>query len=174
MTVRLPGGSVEHIRYSGNVPPRVIIREAPDVFDAGFGPVLADPAFADLERISAEMNQFWMSFDRRMAAAVRADDGLLAAVQNPDQPIGVRFGNIPAGSYASVSEFSTNGVCTNIIRIIARPGQTKPEVVSRTSGDCGKATGGDAVHVAPPAPENRAIPVSLRAAAHIRVPAQTL
>jgi hypothetical protein len=45
LTVRLPGGGIEQIRYSGNTPPQVAIEPA------------ADPIFASFDRIAAMMDR---------------------------------------------------------------------------------------------------------------------
>jgi hypothetical protein len=75
MTVALPGGGIVGIRYTGNIPPKVVIGEAPPANAAWmpvssfFGP--ASP-FAMMERISAEA-----PYSR--VADVQAGLGFLAA-----------------------------------------------------------------------------------------------
>ena len=68
MTVEVPGGGVAEIRYSGDVPPQVVLSPAPvglgslAPFGSFFGP--ASP-FAELERISAAMDREAASLMRR-------------------------------------------------------------------------------------------------------------
>jgi hypothetical protein len=70
MTVPLPGGGIARITYTGDVAPRVAFEPAPIPWTSAFGPY---SPFAELERISAEMN--------REAAALfqQIDSGQLAA-----------------------------------------------------------------------------------------------
>src|SRR5579863_4512448 len=64
MTVQLPGGSTETIRYTGDVAPKVTFIQAP--FDVAWvAPVTFgfEPSFAALDRIAADMDRqmdtFW-------------------------------------------------------------------------------------------------------------------
>jgi hypothetical protein len=135
MTVRLPGGAVEQIRYSGDVPPQIAFAGSALPFDVGwpvafFGP---DSPFAEMNRISAEM-------DRQMAAMIGNADALAA---NPGvTEIGA--GQLPPGaeSYSFVSSMSGNGVCARSVQITSRGKGQKPQVLSRTYGDCGSGSGG--------------------------------
>ena len=138
MTVALPGGGVAQIQYTGNIPPKVVIGEAPPAYVAWtpvasfFGP---DSPFAMMERISAAM-------DRQAAAMFRRAE-LLAAQARSGQPIEAAYGRLPAGSgaYTYVSTMSGNGVCTRSVEITTR-GSGPPRVVSHSSGNCEAATGG--------------------------------
>lgn len=138
MTVALPGGGVAEIHYTGDVPPRVVVSDAPASFAAWspvgsfFGP---GSPFAMMERISAEM-------DRQPAAMFRRAEAL-AAQAHSGQPIEEAFGNLPAGSrgYTYVSTMSGNGVCTRSVEITSS-GNGPPRVVSHSSGNCGPASGG--------------------------------
>jgi hypothetical protein len=123
MTVRLPGGTVEQIRYSGDVPPQVVF--APD--DAAF-----ESPFAMLDRMTALM-------DRQAEAMIRTINSMMA------QPFlapttEAAFGAVPAGS----------GVCMRSIQI-TYTGHGQPHVVSQTASDCG-SSGGTAAPVQLPAP----------------------
>jgi hypothetical protein len=135
MTVRLPGGAVERIRYSGDVPPQVEVTAGAMPFDvawpvAFFGP---DSPFAEMNRISAEM-------DRRMTAMIRNADALAADPGLTE----IEAGKLPPGaeSYSVVSSMSGNGVCTRSVQITSRGEGQKPQVLSRTYGDCGNGAGG--------------------------------
>ena len=47
--------------------------------------------------------------------------------------------DLPRGtSFSMVSETSSNGVCTQVTRIIQGASDAKPQVVSNTSGNCGE------------------------------------
>ncbi|HEX3431073.1 MAG TPA: hypothetical protein VHT03_09310 [Rhizomicrobium sp.] len=140
MTIRLPGGGVEEIRYTGNVPPRVIVSPAGTPVDFGwpvafFGP---DSAFAELNRISTEMNQ-QMDLMLRNARTLAAEPGLVTEIN---------AGKLPPGSesYSFVSTMSGNGACAKSVEITSRGGGQKPQVVSKTWGDCGKGSDGDGVN----------------------------
>lgn len=144
MTVRLPGGGVEEIRYSGNVAPQVVV--TPQYAPIGFGWPMAffgpDSAFAQLDRISAAM-------DRQMGAMLQ-DAQALAAEPGLVTQVGV--GNLPAGSerYSFVSTTSGNGVCAKSVEITSRGDGQKPQVVSKSWGDCGKGeSGAGATSLAP-------------------------
>jgi len=134
MTVRLPDGAVEQIRYSGDVPPQIVIANGATPFDIGwpvgfFGP---DSPFAEMDHISAEIGQ--------MTAMIRNADALAA---NPGVAE-IDAGKLPPGaeSYSFVSTMSGNGVCARSVQITSRGEGQKPQVLSRTYGDCGKGSGG--------------------------------
>jgi len=138
MTVALPGGGVAEIRYTGNVPPKVVIGETPPAY-AALTPAASffglESPFAMMERISAEM-------DREAAAMFRRAE-LLAAQARSGQPIEAAFGSLPSGSrgYTFISTASGNGVCTRSVEITSQRGGP-PRVVSRSTGNCDPATGG--------------------------------
>ena len=112
MTVRLPGGGIEHIEYKGNVAPRIVVRQSP--FDVtwpvmiGFEP----SSFAMFDRMAAQM-------DREMAAFRQQAESL----QNIAMPNGqgldeAALRNLPPGamSYSSVRSFSTgSGMCSRSV-----------------------------------------------------------
>jgi hypothetical protein len=140
MTVQVPGGGVAEIRYTGDVPPRVVFSPAPAVlgafmpYSAFFGS--ASP-FATLDRISAAMDREAASLMRR--AAMLANAPAFA----PNQPIEMAVGNLPPGteSYSMVSTWSGNGVCTQSVEITSPANGGKPRVVSHSSGNCGSVPG---------------------------------
>jgi len=148
MTVALPGGGVAEIQYTGDVPPKVVIGEAPPAFAAGspvasfFGP---DSPFAMVDRISAEM-------DRQAAAMFRRAE-MLSAQARSGQPLEAAFGNLPPGGngYSYISTMTGNGVCTRSVEITSN-GNGPPKVVSHSSGNCGPAAGGSTGAAAPPQP----------------------
>ena len=102
MTVQLPGGSIAAIRYTGDVPPQVVLSPAPAEFGAPmpssafFGP---GSPFAMLDRMSAAM-------DREAASLMRQAEMLAnAPAFAGNQPIEATLRNVPTGteSYTMVS-----------------------------------------------------------------------
>jgi hypothetical protein len=129
MTLRLPGGQVEQVRYTGNVAPTVIL--APD------------PAFALLQRMSADMD--------RQAAALLQD---IDAVPAPD-----------AGGFGIIPAMSGPGVCMRSVQITYSGDGRAPHVVSRTAGDCGSARASATPTTLPSAPVREEAPAIVQAKA---------
>lgn len=130
MTVQLPGGGVDVIHYTGDVPPQVVLANGPAAVAAAplpslFGP---DSPFAELQRISAAM-------DRQAATLMQTD-----------------FANLPPGTqgFSFVSTMSGNGVCTQSVEI-TQNGNGAPHVVRHSSGNCGPTGGAGATIDLPPA-----------------------
>lgn len=134
LTVRLPDGSIEQIRYQGDQPPRISFGEesipvlSPLV--VRFGP---DSPFAVLDRMSAEMD--------REAAALWNDTARLSdfALWPSGALTEADFGALPPGArgVSVVSTQSGGHVCTRTFEYFASPQGGRPRVVTRTSGDCG-------------------------------------
>jgi hypothetical protein len=125
MTVQLPGGGVEQIRYSGDVAPEIVFGPAADVGFWGW-----DAPFADLARISAEM-------DREMSGMFREIEAMPAVPVNGWSE--AALANLPPGtqSYSYVSTFSGNGVCGRSVQVTSEGPGHKPQVVTRSFGNCG-------------------------------------
>jgi hypothetical protein len=149
LTVRLPGGAIEEIRYNGNVRPQVFVSPEGMPADiarnsAFFGP---GSAFAELDRISEAM-------DRQMQAQMQAmlRDARTFA-QEPRLLTRIDVGKLPAGaqSFSFVSTVSGSGVCGKSVEITARGEGEKPQVVSKSWGDCGTTRGAPGVKLAPAA-----------------------
>ncbi len=135
LTIPLPGGGVEQIRYSGDVAPTVTVRQGSPAAAAWanqFGP---DSPFAVLNRIQAEM-------DRQMAAIMQNRMVMPTMPQiGGGQVQHVTVGNLPPGanSYSMVSTFSGGHECTESVEVTSQgPGQPL-KVVRQSSGDCGAA-----------------------------------
>jgi len=133
MTIRLPGGGVEEIHYTGDVAPRVFVSKnsAPIGFGwpaAFFGP---DPVFAEMDRISAAM-------DRQMALMLRGAQVLAAEPGLVSQADTDRLGPGSESHYSFVSTLSGAGICGRSVEITSRGDGQKPQVVSRSWGNCGK------------------------------------
>jgi len=134
MTLRLPGGAVEEIRYTGNVAPQVVVSSDRSPADFGwpvafFGP---DSAFAEMDRTSAAMNR-QMNLILHNAEALADEPGLVREID---------AGKLPPGTqgYSFVSTMSGDGVCGESIEITSRGDGQKPKVVSKRWGSC---AGGD-------------------------------
>lgn len=134
LNVALPDGSVAHIRYAGDTPPRVTVAPAPRrwtplALSDGF-----DPApFAELERLAAAM-------DRQSAMMLAGLDGWPAAPAAL-QPDFVAAGALPAGAvgYSLVSTTTANGTCTRAVEITSQGPGRQPKVERRSAGDCNAA-----------------------------------
>lgn len=131
MTVTLPDGGTGEITYTGNVAPKVTFH------DGAFAPVAFanDPAFAMLERAQADMQhqmQAMQALFRSNAAALSAPGMSEAALSK-----------LPAGAqgYSFISTMSGNGTCMQSVQITST-GNGKPNVVRRSSGNCGSDKAG--------------------------------
>ena len=130
MTVQLPGGGTETIRYTGDVAPKVsfvhvpfaIAWAAPMTF--GFA-----PSFAALDRIATDMDRQMDAFWRQAQSMANSSGNMdlrQAALQNLE----------PGGSaYTVVSQSVGGNVCIRMTEITSPPNGGKPNVVSRTSGN---------------------------------------
>jgi hypothetical protein len=129
LTVRLPDGSVEQIRYTGDTAPRVVVSPRAPVVLAS--PVAApfdwNSPFALIDQISAQM-------DRDSAALMRQLDAL--AMPGAGAP-GFGLPGLTQG-FAFASGLGVHGVCGKSVQVTQIPGQAA-SVVSRTWGDCGPA-----------------------------------
>jgi hypothetical protein len=148
MEVVLPGGGVARIAYSGDVAPRILVGSP----RAAALPAGALPArFAEMDRIMAEMNRraalMMRQMELRMAAMARAG----AAGLEPDAR-GMRWVSLPgfgtaagvalppgAVSYSSVTRVVGGRSCTETVQVTHTSADAAPQVVRRTSGDCGAA-----------------------------------
>ncbi len=134
MTVRLPGGGVAHIEYTGETPPKVVIGQGDPIFDGfwGVGPLVRfnpslDPAFADIDRLQRAL-------ERRFETILREAQALHT---DPEAMIKVGDGSAPGSfSYSFVSRSSGGKTCSHSARITTPANGGKPKVVEQTSGDC--------------------------------------
>lgn len=135
LTVRLPAGGVEKIRFVGGMAPQIALdpEVAPIALLAPFGASLGpDSPFAMLDRISARM-------DQELARLIQDADALTTAPL-PGEGLLSRadLGPPPADgeSFVSVSTVSGGTVCTRTTQVTALGQGQPPKVVSRASGDC--------------------------------------
>lgn len=139
MLVALPDGSVEHIRYTGDVAPQVVLvpTAAPaDMFEVAFGP---DSPFAEMDRMAAAMEAHAQAM-MRQAATMQAQ--MPAANASPDrrgiimtnaqgQPVGVMH-------YSYVSSTTDANGCTQTIQYSSEGANAnQPKVIRTSTGDCG-------------------------------------
>jgi hypothetical protein len=128
LTVRLPDGSLEQIRYTGDVAPRVVVsaQAAPVVMA---NPVAApfdwNAPFALLDQISAQMDRQSQAMMREIDALAMPGAGM-AAFGGPAFDQGLSF----------ASSITGNGTCGHSVEV-TQSSQGKA-VVRRTWGDCAK------------------------------------
>ena len=130
MNVALPDGSVAHIRYVGDVAPRIVVAPPADAMPVAF--VAADP-FAMFDRISWEM-------DRQMGAMLQQASALSAFAPGPDGKLSeAALKTLPAGtvSYSFASYSSGNGAnCSQSVQVTSLGQNQAPKVERQSSGDC--------------------------------------
>ena len=138
MLVALPDGSVQHIRYQGDIAPQVvIIRDAApvDLFSAAFGP---GSAFAEMERMAAMMEAQGQALTRQaamMQAHMPAAGDPRGIVMNDaaGQPVGVMH-------YSYVSSTTGADGCTRTVRVSSDGGTAnQPRVIRTSTGSCGSS-----------------------------------
>ncbi len=134
LTVRLPDGSIEQVRYAGDRPPQISFGQALDpFFSPGFDPVGLDSPFVALDRMSAEMDREAQPLLNQTAR------WRVPAFGFPDTFAAVESGRLAPGarSFSVVSTLSGGHVCTRSVEAYASPDGGQPRIVTRTSGDCG-------------------------------------
>ena len=136
LSLRLPDGVQEQIRYVGDVAP--VIRLEPSDEAAVALPAAdlfgVESSFAALERLSARMDQeaAAMMQAAQRSPALRAD--------GPDGMTWVDLGSLPPGmrGYTVVSTMSGGHVCTRTTQYGSVEGAGPARMVTRVSGDCGE------------------------------------
>jgi hypothetical protein len=150
--VRLPDGSMAHIRYVGDTPPTVSFAPAPalSILSPAYDPFGPGSPFAALERISQAM-------DRQAEALLREASARPGLFTGPDLLTQVDAGKLPPGAqgFSVVSTMSGHGVCTRSVEYRSLGDGKPPQVVTRTSGACSsdekrRAPAVTAVSAAPP------------------------
>ena len=160
LALTVPGYGVERIDYTGNVAPRVVMVPSLSLSAAAWpaGVAWQQSPFAMMHSIAAQMDAMSRAMDRQMAASFAGMQSLqnfaLQAQSNP-----AILASMPSGGedYSVISTVSANGICARSVTITSNGAGAKPQVVSRTSGDCGAA--GIA-----------AAPMTTRAASHTILP----
>lgn len=128
--VNLPDGSVEQVRYTGDVAPRVVVRPvAAELFmDTAFGP---DLPFAMMDRISAEM-------DAHMASLMHQAAMMQSMTPEQIQQAAMRSGGgAGATSFTMISTTNADGqVCSQSVRTVSLGDGKAPQIQRISSGDC--------------------------------------
>lgn len=184
MLIAMPDGSVQHVRYQGDVAPQVVLVAAPapvSLFDAAFG---ADSAFAEMDRISAMMEaraqammQQAAAMQARMPAAPAASGSGIVMTNAQGQPVGVMH-------YSFVSSTTSADGCTRTVSYssdgapAASQAADQPRVIRTSSGSCGSAAPAPSpvtpTSTAPKAkPAPKIIPVSVPAELKAFTPSRT-
>lgn len=172
MLVALPDGSVEHIRYSGDVAPQVTLARDPApaaLFQSAFGP---DSIFAQMDRISAAMEAQSQAMLRQAAAmqASAADGKGIVMTGANGRPVGTM-------QYSYVSSTTSADGCTQTVQYSSDGSSQQPRVIRTSAGSCGTAKAAPAVTptaarpAAKPAP--KVVPVSTPAPLPAFTPSRT-
>ena len=127
MTVQLPFGGVETIRYSGGAAPTVTWSDA--VPFARFDPFTG---FADFDRIFAAMDRQMAAFDRQMAAL---EHNTANAHAN--------------GVYDAATSGANSGFCAETV-VMTQSGNQPAQVVRHTYGSCAAPNAGTAAPASAP------------------------
>jgi hypothetical protein len=134
LMIALPDGSVQHIRYTGDVAPQIVILPASSQLAPGGLFDAFDAPFAELDRVVADMNRQSDAMLRQAAMlSARAADGRAGLNQ-------AVITDMPAGtvSYSFFSTTGGNGSCSQSLQVTSYGASQKPKVVSQSSGDCSK------------------------------------
>ena len=128
MNVPLPDGSVAHVQYVGDVPPKVTVDPAP--LAPGFWTSGMLPSFANFDRMIQQMDRETQAMMRQVQQAPFAGGvpGLNVA----------SYGNMPAGanSVSIVSVSNGGGTCTRRTEVVSQGVGKPPKVTTSVSGNC--------------------------------------
>ena len=129
LTVKMPDGGTADIQYAGDVAPKVSFKDSPaaNPFPAGAA-FLDDPAFADMQRLSAAMDKQMNDAMSQMTAP-----GAMMKTGGMDAD-----GNLPAGvTWSSLSNQPHGGTfCARSVEMTQGPGDKAPKIVTKTEGQC--------------------------------------
>lgn len=133
LNVHMPDGSIQQVRYTGDVAPRVVAMPvmAADPMMVAFGP---DSPFAMMDRISAQM-------DAQMAGMMHQAAMMRSMTPEQLQQAAMRSGG-GAGttSVTMISSTGANGqVCSQSVRTVSLGDGKAPQIQRTSSGDCGSA-----------------------------------
>jgi hypothetical protein len=115
MTVRLPGGGLETIRYTGDVAPKIVVAPAGMTMPAAFL-----PTFASFEQIAAQM-------DRQMGAMM---------YQMRAMPMMPMMGMPDMNQLMQAAAHNGAGFCAQSVSITST-GNGPAKVVRHSAGNCG-------------------------------------
>ena len=129
IAVQLPGGGVEHIRYTGDAKPVVVMLPA-DPFAVSFAqPFWPMRSFAAFDQMQAQM-------DHQMNAMLTEARAMQRAAQSGT--LNASFGTLPRGAvaYTQISTWNGKNMCTRTVRMMEPQAGGRLQTVSSTSGDC--------------------------------------
>jgi hypothetical protein len=135
MTVQLPGGGVEHITYTGNVAPKIVVapNRAVGFPQIGFMPM----AFPDMAQIQAHM------------AAQMAQ--MHAMIAHANAMAAQSFANTSNGPMAVSTGGAHGYFCAHSVQITT-DAHGKQNVVEHTAGNCGGSSNQTSAPANHPAP----------------------
>ncbi len=131
MQVAAPDGSVFQVSYAGDRQPEVAF--VPVRARAPVPVMIADPAFADMDRLFA-------SLDAQMASMMRAASAMPAVPMTADgKPDLAALKSAPGGtvSYSYYSSSTGANGCTQTVQMSSTGSGQQPKIVKTSSGDCG-------------------------------------
>jgi hypothetical protein len=129
MDVALPDGSVAHVEYVGNVPPKVTVAPVTVTRDAWMSGL---PSFAGFDRMFEQMDRQMRQIEQ-MARQPTGTSGTAPGMNVAS------YGNLPAGA-DSVSVVSvSNGAssCTRTTEVVSQGPGKLPKITTNVSGNCG-------------------------------------
>ena len=131
ITVNLPGGGTEQIEYSGDIAPKVTFLTPRMVRDRESVGIWSP--FAEMERVSAVMDQMAADMDRQMQVSLQRAQAMQRLAPGMTD---ATLQSLPAGTQSySVTTISTGkGVCTRSVRVTSTGEGMKPQMVSQSSG----------------------------------------
>lgn len=130
MNVPLPDGSVAHVQYVGDVPPRVTVEPVAtpaDLWSTGMF-----PSFAGFDRMFEQMNREMRQVEQMARQPLAGPaNGLNVA----------SYGSMPTGtsSVSVVSVGNGGATCTRTTEVVSQGPGKPPKVTSNVSGNCGSA-----------------------------------
>ena len=143
MNVPLPDGSVAHVEYVGNVPPKVTVAPGPGT--GGFG-MIGLPSPANFDRMFEQMDRQM----RAMQQMARQPGGI------PGMNVAA-YGNLSAGTNSVTVVSTSNGgvTCTRTTEVVSQGAGKPPKVTTNVSGNCGAAGQAAPSAISPAAPGTR-------------------
>ncbi|MDH7640076.1 hypothetical protein [Sphingomonas oryzagri] len=154
LNVHMPDGSIQQVRYTGDVAPRVVAVPVAtaDPMMVAFGP---DSPFAMMDRISAQM-------DAQMAGMMHQAAMMQSMTPEQLQQAAMRSGG-GAGttSFTMVSSTGADGqVCSQSVRTVSLGDGKAPQIQRTSSGDCGSTVSRPQGLTPTAAPAAQAAPVA--------------
>jgi hypothetical protein len=142
MNVSLPDGSVAHVQYVGDVPPKVTVD--PAAVPRDLWTMSAFPDFAGFDRMFRQMDQQMRQVEQMARQPVGTPNMNVAS-----------YGNLPAGANSvTIVSYSNGGsTCTRRTEVVSEGAGKAPKVTSSVSGNCAAS--------AQPAPQAAPKPTAL-------------